>query len=222
MNTDNLVLDATKHSEMERIKMCACTYCGSTSSITRDHIIPVSWTSPWRTYSRGDVVLACQDCNNLLQDKILLTVPERAAFLAQRLSKKHADVLRTPNWEDWELDELDYALRRKVESSMYMRDFVAARIAHCYHIATTSPLNYDVNQYLVNDKMAYEVIDYANELKLKSLVTIVRATSKATRLSMGVVDDILRERSHEHVAVTWKYERAIRLARTIANIITRK
>lgn len=67
-------------AELRRDKLPACTYCGEPAD-TQDHVIPTSVLKSKKT------VPACQNCNGILHNRLVLTVPARAAYVAERLQK---------------------------------------------------------------------------------------------------------------------------------------
>lgn len=76
-----------------RINDKFCFYCGDNSQITRDHVIPVSYTGGKRHYDRNDVVDCCMQCNSLLGNVPIHTVEERAEYLYEETGKHH-DVIQ--------------------------------------------------------------------------------------------------------------------------------
>lgn len=45
-----------------------CTYCGSTSKLTMDHIVPLSKGG---NHTKGNITPACQPCNSRKKDSVL-------------------------------------------------------------------------------------------------------------------------------------------------------
>ncbi len=68
----------------------ACAYCGSTDSITVDHVIPISKGGP---HSRDNVVPACKSCNSSKNTRSLPEWIERmkAAGIDHPLTKKESE-----------------------------------------------------------------------------------------------------------------------------------
>ena len=54
--------------DFTRSRMFACVYCGDTTQRTRDHVVSVSWSGFKRSYSKGDTVPCCRECNSILLD----------------------------------------------------------------------------------------------------------------------------------------------------------
>ncbi len=116
--------------EYEASRLSACGYCGSTVSITRDHVIPSSWARESRSYRDGDTIRCCRECNSVLSDIALFSVESRANYLISEYIRRYDAAIRTPNWSDEELAELDYSLRAKVESARFEKEFIMRRLSH--------------------------------------------------------------------------------------------
>jgi hypothetical protein len=114
-----------------------CTYCGSSEELSRDHVIPVSYTHLCRTFTDTRCVPACAECNALLGDRMLPTVADRAAYLAQRLAQRHRKFLFLPKWDSSDLEELGPRLRASVEFAQANAAVVRARISNCRTVATS-------------------------------------------------------------------------------------
>lgn len=114
--------------------MRPCTYCGAPDGTNRDHVVPVSYTHNVRTYDTPTVP-SCGECNNLLGNRMYVTIQDRARFLTGALKRHNKAVLRTPKWSPGELAEFGPRLRRTVEASAERARSVLARIAHCSLVA---------------------------------------------------------------------------------------
>lgn len=72
--------------------MPACSYCGSTRSMTKDHVIPLTvLTSAKRkggAHGTGTVIDACSTCNTMLGSKYLLTKARRAMYLVEQYANR--------------------------------------------------------------------------------------------------------------------------------------
>jgi hypothetical protein len=99
-----------------------CVYCGEWA--TQDEHFPPA------TYSREGVLLpACSECNGIAGTNWATDFAARSAFVRDQLRFKYRHVLGTPEWANWELKELDYGLRRKVEKWQELRKITLKRIA---------------------------------------------------------------------------------------------
>lgn len=112
----------------------ACFYCGDTSSITRDHVIPIS-TVGARNYDARDVVPCCSECNSLLGNKSITTVEDRASYLAERLAKRYKSVLASEAFSEDELEGLGANLKSLISANMNYKSYVGYRISHCFKVA---------------------------------------------------------------------------------------
>jgi len=108
--------------------MKECVYCGSTIEITRDHIIPVSYTSTQRNYGIGSIVPACKECNNLLRDNMYLTIPARAAYLLKRYKSIYRSLIISPHWSQDELEELGPVLKKEIELQLKKKEWLLKRL----------------------------------------------------------------------------------------------
>ena len=108
--------------------MSYCTYCGSPYGETRDHILPVSFTSFKRHYSVGEIVPACFECNNTLSNKILPTVQERSLYLLAKYETKYRKLINFPVWEDWELEEMSESFQKTINRSRVEQEIIKERL----------------------------------------------------------------------------------------------
>lgn len=86
---------------------CICFYCGE-SSTDVEHVVPrrcelPTWTVP-----------ACHECNGIAGSKLFDGVLEKAEFIRERRRKKYRKLLKTPVWEEDELEELSTKLAHTV------------------------------------------------------------------------------------------------------------
>ncbi len=108
--------------------MSYCTYCGSPYGDHRDHVIPISFTSFKRHYSVGEIVPACSQCNTTLGNKVITTVPERAKYLLGRYEEKYKKLLKQPEWEDWELEEMSDQFKALIKKTSIEKEIVQERL----------------------------------------------------------------------------------------------
>jgi hypothetical protein len=134
---DNSDLGALIDGEkVGREKVVSCFYCGdNTQQITRDHVIPISIAAVSRSYNSRDTIPCCTNCNSILSDHYLLTVEDRAAYLANRLGEKYAKVLRSHDFTERELNDFGYTLKSNLVSNQNMKSYLVSRILHCHKIA---------------------------------------------------------------------------------------
>jgi hypothetical protein len=146
--------------DFERHLQCACIYCGNTTSMTRDHVVAVSWTGFKRSYSKGDTVPACKECNNLLSDKPLFSISSRANFIAQRLQSKYRKILNSPFWDDEELKLMSYEFRVTLKGIRNIKNFIQARIHHAILMSLEEGVLTSIKQRTHDDNQTYRILDY--------------------------------------------------------------
>jgi hypothetical protein len=116
-----------------------CVYCGDVAK-DRDHVVPQSLVAEEsKTWHSDRVVPACHDCNGALHNKVLLTIAERASWLAKRLKRKY-DKLSIKAWTEDELQELGPTLRAFVKSQESRRYILAQRLHRCEAVAKLTHL----------------------------------------------------------------------------------
>jgi hypothetical protein len=99
-----------------------CVYCGEWA--TQDEHFPPA------TYSRNGVILpVCRECNGLAGTTWATDFIERVAHVREKLRHKYRNVLESPEWAQWELSELSYSLRQKVQKWQELRKFILKRLA---------------------------------------------------------------------------------------------
>src|SRR5207248_1833856 len=98
--------------------------CGERREVI-DHVIP------WCTLRRGSteyLVPACRSCNAFLNDLPLSELGERRGVIRDRLAKKYAKLLATPDWTKDELASIEGWLRVVVEGKQALKIVVRDRI----------------------------------------------------------------------------------------------
>jgi len=139
-------------------KWATCTYCGC-SAESVDHTTPKAWRSTTTDPSGGGykkrVVPCCLNCNSILSCLPLLTVSERAAYIAERLSVKHERLLRSPVWDESEIKALGPNLRRKIKHKQFKRQMTLERIRHANTVALLTD---------ITNEMIWEAVASKNDL----------------------------------------------------------
>jgi hypothetical protein len=128
------------------ITLFDCTYCGIMAK-ARDHIIPVSYSCVDRslaTWERDEIVPACQECNNLLSNRWIPSINGRASYIADKLTFRYEDVLKTPSWDDYELENVSYSLQKMIKARLSVQKDIQARIAFARMVALTQTVPTDV------------------------------------------------------------------------------
>lgn len=91
-------------------------------------MVPQSYSNN-TSYERKYVVPCCHECNTVLGNKLYHTVSSRAAYIHGKLQERYKKVLRTPDWEEEELEELSQDMRKSIEAGLAIRDKTRARIS---------------------------------------------------------------------------------------------
>lgn len=135
---------------------CICTYCGDNTANDRDHLTPASWLGK-RDYN-DEWVLSCRDCNLRLGDAPVFTVEERAEYVLNSImrSRHCTNLIKTPNWSDDELIELDYSLREKVKASIEQSKLLKLRIKRLQEVADVYILHSQVTDERTARAIIYE------------------------------------------------------------------
>ncbi len=108
-----------------------CAYCGVPAD-TVDHVPNLSYRMAMGKTACPDcwLVDCCRECNSLLANSILTTFTGRRGYIAKRLRRKYAAILRMPKWTLEELGEMGYNLRVKIENSDDLADYIRRRISY--------------------------------------------------------------------------------------------
>lgn len=209
-----------------RERVIACFYCGDNTAITRDHVIPVSVSSETRSYNKKDVVPCCRECNSLLGNKLLLTVEDRAMYLAERLTKRYASTLRAFGYGKDEINTFGPTLKSMISANVNMKSYIVSRIDHCHKIAGSLYSDESVSHLrglsTRAKRAAYSVID-AFIFNTKSPAEVRHfADNHAKELGLEASDikQILNENLHPDVAVQFKFDHGYKLDVSLRQIKT--
>lgn len=113
-----------------------CIYCGDyNSGIVRDHVVSVAWRGGKRHYDRRHTVPSCPQCNNLLGDKPLHNIADRAAFLVKAIERHERRFLNTVDRTAEELAELDHFLAMTLKNAMYEKALALQRIEYAKQVS---------------------------------------------------------------------------------------
>ena len=198
-------------------KIC-CFYCGDHTSITRDHVIPVSSNSGPRTYNSKDTVPCCTECNSLLGARFITTVEERACYLAERIASRYRSCLASADFSETEILQFGPRLKSTVLANIHQKKFTAQRISHCHEVAGSL---YDP------EKVSHlrGVTTYAKKLALNIITEYVYGDESADvfaqkwaaklDVSKSEVSKILNEKLHVDVAIQFKFDQGLNLAASI-------
>lgn len=113
-----------------------CIYCGDfRSGIVRDHVVSIAWRGGKRNYDRSHTVPSCPQCNNLLGDKALHNIADRAAYLIEAIEKHERKFLSTIDRTPKELSEIDHFLAASIRNAMYEKSIAIQRIDYAKQVA---------------------------------------------------------------------------------------
>ena len=108
-----------------------CSYCGEFAD-SFDHVTPVSYRCNSRKNEIGNkyAVPCCMECNTILSSHLYVTVGSRAEYLLKRYKKKYGRVLKTPEWDTDELEEMSVDFQRSILARLDMKGVILDRISH--------------------------------------------------------------------------------------------
>lgn len=127
------------------LEFVECTYCGVPAN-SLDHIIPVSYNYVSRKrakYSKELCVPCCTECNNSLSNQWLPTISERAGYLLEKYNSKYNKILLQPDWEDWEIEELNGNIKIMVSSNMKKKKDILQRLTFMLNVFNENKLTID-------------------------------------------------------------------------------
>ena len=104
-----------------------CMYCSSCLDITRDHVVPKSWSDNY-SFDEKYVVPCCSECNGLLSNVPLHTVQDRAAFLYEKYQKRYKSIINAPDWTKKELSELSGRLKKQVSQKQKLKKIINEKL----------------------------------------------------------------------------------------------
>ena len=91
-------------------------------------------------YNSENVVPACMECNTHLGSKYLITISDRAEYLASDLNKRSKKILKYPDWTSEELDELKGSLRKTVQAMQIKKNLIKERLSHMENMSKNKGL----------------------------------------------------------------------------------
>lgn len=115
--------------------MLQCTYCGDYAD-SLDHVTPKTLKAD-KSKSKENVVPCCMNCNVLLNDVPIFTIPDRAAFLYEKIKRKYRKKLVFKNWPKDELDEVSEEMVRLVKSACAERDNLNLRLKYLKRVSAS-------------------------------------------------------------------------------------
>lgn len=109
----------------ESIAICEdrriCVYCGEPAD-EREHVVPRCANFPtW-------IVPACGECNRAAGGMIFDGIVAKKRHIQKALARRYAKVLRTPEWDASELDEMGVTMRRAIADHLAAKRIVQGRV----------------------------------------------------------------------------------------------
>jgi len=118
------------------IEQRTCIYCGSDSSLIKEHVIPASFFG-WRSSDSDKqwIVTGCETCNKLAGSYTCFSIPEKSTYLIKRYKQYFKKVLSTPFWTEEELGELQYTLRTAVITGLEAKGVINQKLKHLTEVS---------------------------------------------------------------------------------------
>jgi hypothetical protein len=109
-----------------------CEYCGSDADITRDHIIPKSYsdTTSFRDSEFNPIVYCCKHCNSTLGNRAPHTFEGRANYLYNKIKDKNAALLKIPDWTDDDYQGMNPKFARSIKTKEKKKKIIQQRLEH--------------------------------------------------------------------------------------------
>jgi hypothetical protein len=139
-----------------------CVYCGDYFQC-RDHVIPVSYSSVYRSYKPGDTVHCCNRCNSFLSDKAHFTIHDRANYLIDIYRDRHWKDITFPIWEKQELEELGHNLRANVEKRLRLKTLYLNKIRNLELCSQGHPI-VPIDPLIIRGKAIIPVLSHLDTL----------------------------------------------------------
>lgn len=110
----------------------ACFYCGEPAT-SWDHVIP------WSVVKQNDHVLpCCQECNQLLSNRLFDTPETKGAFIHLKLLERNQKLIKTMRlWDEEAIAELGPNLRASVLRDMAKAEIASSRVEHSKQFVRT-------------------------------------------------------------------------------------
>ena len=118
MRLNYIAASIVRLSELPRI----CFYCGEPAG-DREHVYPKSVFG-----ERGFKVWACSECNSIAGKKVFETIEDKGCYIRRKLEQKYRKLYTFPDWDEEELDELGYALRKRIKAWMEGKKWIRKRL----------------------------------------------------------------------------------------------
>ena len=143
-----------------------CVYCGMPCD-TRDHVSPVSRDYVSRKNSptnQKNTVPSCRECNNLLGDKLFLTIGDRASYLFSVYKTRLDKILRMPSWSKEELKSLKGRMKQYVKNSLKIKESAKCKMKHIELVMGLCPTIDEVWEIINSEKLSHSDNDLMENL----------------------------------------------------------
>jgi hypothetical protein len=132
-----------------------CFYCGDYANST-DHFVPVSYYYNGKrhgkhltaTYGKENLIPSCMECNQLASNKIFETKDKKRTFIQERLTQRYKKVINMPFWDDEEIKEMGYKLKKEIIIQQLARKWILNRINWPVEVYSTVKLNKEIKIFL--------------------------------------------------------------------------
>lgn len=112
-----------KHSSLSYY---ICYYCSSYAN-TKDHCPAICYVEFFPNHEKV-MVRSCILCNGLLSSNPFHTLESRCYFLLKKYKSKYKKLLNSVDWNDDEINELEYSLKSKILSFSNNKSLINKKI----------------------------------------------------------------------------------------------
>lgn len=111
----------------ETIPIAHCIYCGEYWEVY-DHVPPVA---AWCINTNWAFKYpACKDCNAILRAIPIKDIRIRRYIILKRLFSRYKRIIKMPNWEKYEINELKGFVKGFIKISKQKKDYILQRIEY--------------------------------------------------------------------------------------------
>ena len=125
------------------IKLIDCIYCNDIAGCRHHYKESVANSGRKRAYSKEDVLPTCKECNALLSSRNP-EYPDCCLFLYNEIKDRHKKILKQPDWDEEELEEMSPKFKRNIIAHINERNIHKKRLDNLIHNSQT----YDTYEYL--------------------------------------------------------------------------
>lgn len=124
------LLDSINPSSMVYNK---CAYCGAMAT-ELEHVVPRSWFTHSEKRdikhhrSINNIVYSCKECNVLASNSVFENFWEKKRFLRERVTKRYYTLLKSEDWKEDEIEDLEGDLKRYIFFSEQVKKSIRERL----------------------------------------------------------------------------------------------